>query len=86
MTTVISATELKNKVSEVLNTVYFNGTETIVEKHGKPIARIIPINDKARKMSKKDIKRVLDETFGSMPDFPDVTKYRRFRNRKISLD
>lgn len=85
MTTVISATELKNKVSEVLNTVYFNGIETIVEKYGKPIARIIPINDKARKMSKRDVKRVLDETFGILPDFPDVTKFRRSRRKTFSL-
>lgn len=85
MTTIISATDLKNRVSEVLNTVYFNGTETIVEKHGKPIARIVPINDKAKKMSKKDIKRALDETFGILPDFPDVTKFRRSRRKTFSL-
>ncbi len=52
MTTEVSATERKNRVSEVLNTGYFNGTETVVEKHGKPIVRIVPINDKARKKSK----------------------------------
>lgn len=86
MTTVISATELKNKVSEVLNKVYFTGNETVIEKYGRPIARIVPVNDKVKKISKADIKRVLDETFGSMPDFPDITKYRRFRNRKISFD
>ncbi len=85
MTTVISATELKNRVSEVLNTVYFKGTETVVEKYGKPIVKIIPINDKAKKMSKKDIKRVLDETFGILPNFPDVTKFRRSRRKTFSL-
>ncbi len=41
---------------------------------------------KPEKRASKDIKRVLDEIFGSMPDFLDVTKYRRFRNRKISFD
>ncbi len=85
MTTVISATELKNKVSEVLNNVYFTGNETVIEKHGKPIARIVPINDKVKKMSKKDIKRVLDETFGILPDFPDVRKVRRSRRKTFSL-
>ena len=43
MITTISATELKNKLSEVLNSVYYNQTTVIVEKHGKPVARIIPI-------------------------------------------
>ena len=70
MTTVISATELKNKVSEVLNNVYFTGNETVIEKYGKPIARIIPVREV--KKSREEIRKVLDATFGSLPDFPDV--------------
>lgn len=85
MTTVISATELKNKVSEVLNNVYFTGNETVIEKYGRPIVKIIPINNKAKKMSKEDVKRVLEETFGILPDFPDVTKFRRSRRKTFSL-
>lgn len=85
MITTISATELKNKLSEVLNSVYYNEDVTIVEKHGKPVARIMPI-DQSKKVSLNDIKKVLDDTFGSIPDFPDVTKDRSFRSRKISLD
>lgn len=85
MTTVISATELKNRVSEVLNEVAFKGNATVIERYGKPIVRIVPIDDKARKMSKKDVKRVSDETFGILPDFPDVTKFRRSRRKTFSL-
>ncbi len=85
MTTVISATELKNKVSEILNEVAFKGNVAVVERYGKPIVKIVPVNDKAKKMSKKDIKRVLDETFGILPDFPDVTKFRRSRRKTFSL-
>ena len=81
MTTVISATELKNKVSEILNMVYFSGTETIVEKYGKPIVKIIPI--KEHKRSREEIRKALDATFGSLPDFPDVTKFRRSGRRKV---
>lgn len=81
MVNTISATELKNKVSEVLNEIYFTGNETIVEKHGKPLVKIIPI--RKRKRNKAEIKRVLDATFGSLPDFPDVTKFRRSGRRKI---
>ena len=81
MTTVISATELKNKVSEVLNNIYFTGNETIVEKYGKPIVKIIPI--KEHKRSREEIREALDATFGSLPDFPDVTKFRRSGRRKI---
>ena len=57
MITIISATELKNKLSEVLNSVYYNDTVTIVEKHGKPVARIVP-EKRHRRVSKKDIKKI----------------------------
>lgn len=82
MTTVISATELKNKVSEVLNNVYFTGNETIIEKYGRPFVKIIPFGRK-HKRSREELRKVLDATFGSLPDFPDVTKFRRSGRRKI---
>lgn len=81
MTTVISATELKNKVSEVLNNVYFTGNETVIEKYGRPIVKIIPVREVKR--SREEIRKVLDATFGSIPDFPDVGSSRYFRKRKI---
>lgn len=81
MTTVISATELKNKVSEVLNNVYFTGNETVIEKYGRPIVKIIPVREIKR--SREEIRKVLEATFGSLPDFPDVTKFRRSGRRKI---
>lgn len=83
MTTVISATELKNKVSEVLNNVYFTGNETVIEKYGRPIVKIIPVREVKR--SKEEIRKVLDATFGSIPDFPDVRSSRYFRKRKIAF-
>lgn len=78
----ISATELKNKISEVLNSVYYNKSVTIIEKHGKPIAKIVPVEDASKKT---DLKTALNRTFGSLPDFPDVTKFRRSRKKKWSL-
>ena len=83
MTTVISATELKNKVSEVLNNVYFTGNETVIEKYGKPIVKIIPVKEVKR--SREEIRKVLDATFGSIPDFPDVRGSRYFRKRKTAF-
>lgn len=82
MTTVISATELKNKVSEVLNNVYFTGNETVIEKYGRPFVKITPI-EREHKRSREEIRKALDATFGSLPDFPDVTKFRRSGRRKI---
>lgn len=43
MITTISATELKNRLSEVLNQVYYNRVTFMVKKHGKPLVKIIPI-------------------------------------------
>ena len=75
MSNTISATELKNKAADVLNQVVFTKTETIIMRHGKPIAVISPL--KKREPDKASIKKVLDDTFGAIPDFNDVVKERR---------
>ncbi len=83
MTTVISATELKNKISEVLNSVIFSGNTTVVERYGKPVAKIVPVLES--KKNREEIRKALDATFGSLPDFPDVTKFRISRYKKFKL-
>lgn len=83
MSTVISATELKIKVSEVLNDVVFKGNTAVVERYGKPVAKIVPVGN-IRK-SREEIRQALDATFGSLPDFPDVTKSRVSRHKKFKL-
>ena len=77
MTTVISATELKNRVSEILNGVAFKGNVTVIERYGKPIAKIVPA---------ENLDKVLNKYFGALPDFPNVTKFRRSRKKKLILD
>lgn len=81
--TYISATELKNNVADILNDVYFNGKIAIIERYGKPIAEIVPARNKT--FGREEIKKVLDETFGSIPDFPSVVKLRNFKKRNIKL-
>ncbi len=76
MTTVISATELKNKISEILNDVAFKGNIAVIERYGKPIAKIVPA---------ENLEKVLNKYFGALPDFPDVTKFRRSRKKKLTL-
>ena len=84
MTTVISATEFKNKVSEVLNDVAFRGNVAVIERYGKPIVKVTPIE--INQLSGRDeIRKALDATFGALPDFPDVTKFRRSRKKSFSL-
>lgn len=72
----VTATELKNNVSDILNRVIFTGSETIVERYGKPVVKIMPFSERNRKR-RLDLKRALDESFGSLPDFPDVTRERK---------
>lgn len=84
MTTVISATELKNRVSEILNEVAFKGNVAVIERYGKPIAKMMPIEKKGL-LSREEIRKVLDATFGSIPDFPDVRSSRYFRKRKVAF-
>lgn len=78
----VSATYLKNKAADILNEVIFTGSDVVVERYGKPIVRITPIasNGNRRRI---DLKKALDESFGSLPDFPDVTRFRRSRLKKI---
>lgn len=78
----VSATELKNNVASILNDVYFNGKVAVVERYGKPLVEINPVEANERR---KDIKAALDATFGILPDFPDVTKFRRSSRKKFSL-
>lgn len=79
----VSASELKNNVADILSRVYFHGEVTMVERYGKPIAEIMP-PEKSRKS--RNLDEVLDKYFGTLPDFPDVTKFRRSRRKKLTLD
>lgn len=79
----ISASKLKNKVSDVLNDVHYKKNIAIIERYGKPIAKLIPIDTNQTNIS--GIKKALDNSFGSIPDFPEVTKNRASRKKPLSL-
>lgn len=76
----ISATTLKNNVSNILNDVYFNKKTAIIKRYGEAIAKIVPVDNE-----NKDIGSILDKYFGALPDFPDISKERTFRKRNIGL-
>ena len=52
MPQIISATDAKNRFSEIVNRVLYSGEEFIVQKQGKPVIKIIPL-DKREKNEKK---------------------------------
>ena len=55
---VFSATDARKNFFEILNSVMYKGEEFIVEKDGKPAAKVSPIVDKK---SPEEIDRVLKE-------------------------
>lgn len=40
MSTIVTATQVRNEISQIINKVFYQGEEFIVEKQGKPVARI----------------------------------------------
>lgn len=81
--TYISATNLKKNISEILNVVYFKKYVVVIERYNKPVARIIPVEEKTEK--KKSLDCVLEDYFGSLPEFPEVVKERKFSRRRALL-
>lgn len=76
----ISATTLKNNVSDILNDVYFDKKTAVIKRYGKIIAKIIPVDKE-----NKDIRSILDKYFGALPDFTLVSKKRSFKKRSVEL-
>lgn len=77
----LSSTELKRKTAEVLNLVAFGEMVAIIERYGEPLVQITAIKPTAE----KDLREKLQKYFGSMPDFPPVSKKRFFRQRGFAL-
>ena len=78
----VSSSELKNNVAEILNSVYFGRKIAVIKRYGKIVAKIVPA-DKEEKV--KNTSSLLDKYFGILPDFPDISRARTFRKRKIKL-
>lgn len=84
-TTRLSASDLKRNTAEVLNMVAFGHTVAIVERHGQPLVKITPATSVKKKIDETEIKKKLDKYFGVIPDFPDVTRARYSRKRRLKL-
>lgn len=70
----VSATEAKQNFGELLDRVRYEKKTALIEKHGKVIAELSP---PTKSKPKKDLNKVWESFAGSMPDFPDVKKFRR---------
>ena len=72
----VTATDLKNRPADILNRVYYEKKTALIERHGKVIARVSPESPK-----KETLSEIWKRYGGIMPDFPDVTKFRRNKRR-----
>ncbi len=55
----ITATRAVREFSEVLNTIKFKGVRFIIERGGKPIASMNPIDEKAEPMTLGELRMLL---------------------------
>ncbi len=78
----VTATELRNNASDILNRVYYEKKVALIERAGKVIVRIIPEDAKA---SKESFLEIWNRYAGTIPDFPDVKKYRRNKRRWLKV-
>lgn len=47
MNTIVSAMEARKRFGEILNSAFYRGISTVIERKGKPIAKVVPIpNDR----------------------------------------
>ncbi|MDP1722193.1 MAG: hypothetical protein Q8L37_03210 [Candidatus Gottesmanbacteria bacterium] len=70
----VTATDLRKNAADILNRVYYEKKIALIERAGKVIVRMHPSNTDAPHESFLD---VWNRSAGSMPDFPDVKKFRR---------
>lgn len=59
MEEVITATRAVREFSDLLNTIKFKGHTFIIERGGKPVARMTPIDFSVKTTSLKDLARLL---------------------------
>ncbi len=83
----LSVAEAKRRFSDVLGAVKHRGERVVVERRGRPIAAIVPLDDLAR--LEGDVQRgflALVGAFGDVPAFPrvldDIVRTRRLQRSR----
>lgn len=61
---VFSAFEFRNHLGEILNLVYYQKKEIVIEKMGKPVAKVIPYNKEA---SLTEVFSDINRLYGKVP-------------------
>lgn len=45
MNTTVTAMEARKRFGEILNSAFYRGISTVIERKGKPVAKVVPILD-----------------------------------------
>jgi antitoxin (DNA-binding transcriptional repressor) of toxin-antitoxin stability system len=61
MEEIVTATRAVRDFSDLLNTIKFKGHTFIIERGGKPVARMVPMDFPRKTASLKDLSRLLQE-------------------------
>ncbi|MBI5614385.1 hypothetical protein HY947_05650 [Candidatus Gottesmanbacteria bacterium] len=78
----VTATELKNNPSEIINRVHYEKQTAFIKRYGKIIARMTPeINDKP----KESFNEIWDRYAGAIPGISDVKKFRTLNTHRFKL-
>jgi len=65
----ISAREARNKFADLMGSVHYGGEEVIVERSGRPVAAVIPVDMYERLVVERRARfEVLDEIRSRLPD------------------
>lgn len=71
MVKTIGAREARSNFSQLLGQVHFGGQVVIVERFGRPMVAIIPLEDYQRLIAEREARfEVLDEIRRRLPDLP----------------
>jgi prevent-host-death family protein len=67
----ISAREARNRFADIMGSVRYGGEEVIVERSGRPMAALIPVDTYERMVSERRTRfEVLDQIRARLPDLP----------------
>jgi antitoxin (DNA-binding transcriptional repressor) of toxin-antitoxin stability system len=61
MEEIVTATRAVREFSDLLNTIKFKGRSFIIERGGKPVARMVPVELHKKTVRLKDLSRLLRE-------------------------
>jgi len=79
----VTATQLKLHVAEILNLALFQRATIYIERHGRRIAKIVPVEQIESLQTTRE--QTLRSFYGALPDFPAPASQRFFRKRQSLL-